>query len=329
LTRTAVIFGCEGLSLTDWEKAFFRDANPWGFILFSRNIDSPEQVRALTASLRDSVGWQAPILIDQEGGRVQRMRSPHWREYLPALDQMQKASDPARAQWLRNRLIAHELYDVGIDVNCAPLADIAQHDTHPFLRNRLYGENVESVVSAARICAEAHLAGGVLPILKHMPGHGQARVDSHHVLPTVTSDRKALEKKEFAPFNALNDIAMGMTCHLVFTAIDPERPATTSSEMMKVIRQDIGFDGLIMTDDIGMQALSGSVPERATSALQAGCDLVLHCNGGPPEQIALMDVLPQMTNAAETRANRALAQRQTPVPIDIPACSAELDALLR
>lgn len=328
MSHRAVIFGCEGLTLSDWEKTFFRDSDPWGFILFARNVDTPDQVRRLTAELRDAVGWHAPILIDQEGGRVQRMRAPHWREYLPALDQMGRASDPIRAQWLRNRLIAQELHDVGIDVNCAPLADIAQDDTHPFLRNRLYGETVDTVVDAARVCAAAHLAGGVLPVLKHMPGHGQARVDSHKSLPTVTSDRNALFENEFATFAALNDIEMGMTCHLVFDAIDPDNPATTSPTMMRLIRGDIGFDGLIMTDDIGMEALSGSVPDRSLAALDAGCDLVLHCNGGPPEQIVLADVLPLMTDAATARANRALAQRQTPVPIDIAACEAELATLL-
>ena len=328
MPHAAVITGCQGLTLDAWEMDFFRDLNPWGFILFGRNIDTPEQLCRLTASLREAVGWQAPILIDQEGGRVQRMRAPHWREYLPALDQMARARDPQRAQWLRNRLIAQDLHDVGIDVNCAPLADIAQDDTHPFLRNRLYGTDVDTVVEAARICAEAHLAGGVLPVLKHMPGHGQAQVDSHKDLPTVRSNRATLDAQEFAPFKALSDIAMGMTCHLVFTAIDPDNPATTSAKMMKVIRDDIGFDGLIMTDDIGMEALSGTVPERGAAALKAGCDLVLHCNGDRAEQLAMAKVLTPMTDAAIRRGTRALAQRKTPVPIDISDCKAELDALL-
>jgi len=205
-------------------------------------------------------------------------------------------------------------------VNCAPLADIAQDDTHPFLRNRLYGTDVDTVVEAARTCAAAHLAGGVLPVLKHMPGHGQAQVDSHLNLPTVRSDRAALNAHEFAPFKALNDIAMGMTCHLVFTAIDPDNPATTSTKMIDVIRQDIGFDGLIMTDDIGMEALSGTVPERGAAALKAGCDLVLHCNGDRAEQVAMANVLTGMTDQAMARADHALSQRKPPVPIDISAC---------
>lgn len=329
MARTAVITGCEGLVLSDWEKAHFRALNPWGFILFARNIDTPDQLRALTSDLRDTVGWQAPILIDQEGGRVQRMGPPHWRSYLPALDQMQRARDPVRAQWLRNRLIAQDLHDVGIDVNCAPLADIAQNDTHPFLRNRLYGTDVATVVAAARTCAEAHLAGGVLPVLKHMPGHGQAQVDSHLDLPSVRTDLATLLAQDFAPFRALNDMAMGMTCHLVFTAIDPHNPATTSAKMIRLIRQDIGFGGLIMTDDIGMQALSGTLPQRGVAALTAGCDLVLHCNGDRAEQLAMAAALPVMTPDAVRRADDALLQRKSPVPIDISACSAELDALLR
>lgn len=329
MPANATILGCEGHALTDWEKSFFRDSDPWGFILFARNIGHPDQLRALTSSLRDCVGRDAPVLIDQEGGRVQRMRAPYWREYLPALDQMQQASDPARAQWLRNRLIAQELHDVGIDVNCAPLADIAQNDTHPFLRNRLYGTDPQAVTEAAQICAAAHLAGGVLPVLKHMPGHGQATVDSHLSLPTVTSSRAALEANEFAPFRALSDIAMAMTCHLVFTDIDPENPATTSTAMMQVIRRDIGFGGLIMTDDISMEALSGDVATRSRAALDAGCDLVLHCNGKPDEMQAVVDVAGPMSLAAIDRADHALSERKTPVPIDISACVAELDALLR
>ncbi|SEW06185.1 beta-N-acetylhexosaminidase [Cognatiyoonia koreensis] len=328
MTRAAVIFGCEGHTLTGWERDFFRDVDPWGFILFARNVDHPDQLRRLTASLRETVGWDAPILIDQEGGRVQRLGPPHWRSYLPAYDQMQRSSDPVRAFWLRNRLIAQELYDVGIDVNCAPLADIAEPATHPFLRNRLYGEDVETVVTAAQVCAAAHLAGGVLPVLKHMPGHGQAQVDSHKSLPTVRSDRAALAAHEFATFKALNDIRLGMTCHLVFDAIDPINPATTSAKLLKVIRTEIGFDGLIMTDDIGMEALSGSIPARATAALTAGCDLVLQCNGGRAVQEPLAAVIPLMSAAATQRADHALAQCQTPVPIDIRACEAELASLL-
>lgn len=325
---TAAIFGPEGPKVTPWERDFFRDADPLGFILFARNIENPGQLRNLTRDLRESVGRDAPILIDQEGGRVQRMRAPHWREYLPALDQMQRAHDPMRAQWIRNRLIAAELYDVGIDVNCAPLADLVEDATHPVLRNRLYGGDIATVVEAARTCAEAHLAGGVLPVLKHIPGYGRAAVDGHTDLPRVDADRAALDAHDFAPFRALNDIAMGMTAHIVFSAIEPDQPATTSAKMMQVIRQDIGFDGLIMTDDLSMEALSGTVAERAAASIKAGCDIILHCNGNADEMEAVAEAAGEMTEAAKTRANRALAQRKTPDDIDIPLLEAEFAALL-
>lgn len=326
--HSAAIFGPEGHSVTNWEKAFFRESQPLGFILFARNIYTPDQLRKLTSELRDAVGWNAPILIDQEGGRVQRMRSPHWREYLPALDQMQQARDPMRAQWLRNRLIAAELIDVGIDVNCAPLADLVEDQTHPVLRNRLYGSEVDEVTQAARTCAEAHLAGGVLPVLKHIPGYGRASVDSHADLPTVRTPRSELETRDFAPFVGLNDIAMGMTAHIVFTDIDPDQPATTSPIMMRYIRDQIGFGGLIMTDDISMEALSGTVAQRSAAAIAAGCDVILHCNGNAAEMEQVATAAGTLTKAAKMRADAALAQRQPPVPIDISACTRELATLL-
>lgn len=324
----ATILGSEGHVVTGWEKLFFRDVDPFGFIVFARNVDTPDQLRRLTSDLRDAVGRDAPVLIDQEGGRVQRMRRPHWREYLPALEQMEKASNPMRAQWIRNRLIAQELHDVGIDVNCAPLADLVEDETHPVLRNRLYGNDLETVVAAARVCADAFLAGGVLPVLKHIPGYGRASVDSHMDLPTVTVPRSALEKHDFAPFRALNDIAMGMTAHIVFAGIDPLNPATTSSKMIEVIREDIGFDGLIMSDDISMEALSGTIDQRAAALIAAGCDIALHCNGKAHEMALVASAAGEMTPTAVIRADRALAQRKTPENIDILALIAELEALL-
>ena len=328
MASAGVIFGPEEHRVTPWEKAFFRDIDPWGFILFARNVDSPDQLRRLTADLRETVGWQAPVLIDQEGGRVQRMRAPQWREFLPALDQMTRARDPVRAQWLRNRLIADDLHRVGIDVNCAPLADLVEDDTHPVLRNRLYGADVATVVAAARAAADGLLAGGVLPVLKHIPGYGRAAVDSHLSLPRVSAPFEALMTHDFAPFMALNDIAMGMTAHIVFDAIDPDQPATTSAATMGVIRADIGFDGLIMSDDLSMQALSGTLAERASRTLAAGCDLVLHCNGKQADMIEVAGVVPAMTDMAVVRAVRALAQRNAPDDSDISALQAELNVLL-
>lgn len=324
----ATIFGPEGPEITAWERNFFRETQPLGFIVFARNIDTPEQLRRLTADLRTAVGRNAPILIDQEGGRVQRMRSPHWRDYLPTLDQMDRARDPLRAQWIRNRLIAAELHDVGIDVNCAPLADIAEDATHPFLQNRLYGRDVASVVAAARVCADAHLAGGVLPVLKHIPGHGRATTDSHLRLPQVDAPRAELDALDFAPFKALHDLPMGMSAHIVFSAIDPDAPATTSPKMIKVIREDIGFEGLLMTDDLSMEALSGTVAERATAAITAGCDVILHCNGNPDEMQSVAHAAGEMTPAAIARAKHALDQRKTPENIDIPSLEAEFETLL-
>lgn len=291
-------------------------------------MDSPDQLCRLTADLRAAVGREAPILIDQEGGRVQRMRAPLWRDYLPALDQMALARDPLRAQWLRNRLIAEELHAVGIDVNCAPLADLVEEATHPVLRNRLYGADVATVVAAARACAAGLLAGGVLPVLKHIPGYGRAAVDSHHDLPRVSAPRAALDARDFAPFRALCDMAMGMTAHIVFDAIDAGAPATTSPAMMRVIREDIGFAGLIMTDDLSMQALSGTLAERAAASLAAGCDVVLHCNGIPADMMQVAGATAPLSALATGRAAAALAQRHTPDPVDTKALAAELDALL-
>ena len=325
---TAAIFGPEGAEITDWEKGFFAETQPFGFILFARNIENPNQLRRLTAALREAVGRDAPVLIDQEGGRVQRMRSPHWREYLPALDQMAQASDPLRAQWIRNRLIAAELRDVGIDVNCAPLGDIADDTTHPVLKNRLYGHDVETVIAAARICAEAHLAGGVLPVLKHIPGLGRGSLDSHLELPRVAASHATLAARDFATFKALNDLPLGMSAHIVFSQIDPGGPATTSAKMINLIRKEIGFDGLLMTDDLSMEALSGTVSERAIAARKAGCDLILHCNGKAAEMVEVAAAGGQMSAAALQRGKRALAMRKPPENIDIPRLEAEFEALL-
>ena len=323
-----VIFGCEGLRLSDTEYRFFASAAPWGFILFARNVENPEQLRRLTAELRDAVGWQCPVLIDQEGGRVQRMRAPQWREYAPALDQMRAAGpNSARAMYLRNRLIAEELHSVGIDVNCAPVADILQPETHPIMLNRCYGSDVETVTAMCREAARGFLEGGVLPVLKHIPGYGRAVVDGHKDLPTVDVPLDELQALDFAPFKTLNDMRMGMTAHIVFPAVD-DAPATTSPKAMAMIREDIGFDGLIMTDDISMEALSGTVAERSVAAIAAGCDLVLHCNGEMADMQAIAEVCGPMTEQAQSRATRALAQREAPQEIDIPAALQEFEALL-
>ena len=328
MTSGAYIFGCEGIRLSQAERSFFTSANPWGFILFARNIVDRAQLSALTAELRDCVGWHAPVLIDQEGGRVQRMRAPDWREYPPALDQMEMAGEnAARAMYLRNRLIAAELFEVGIDVNCAPLADVIWPESHPVLRNRCYGSDVETVVEMCLACEQGLLDGGVLPVLKHIPGYGRAVVDGHKDLPKVDVPRAELDAFDFAPFQRLTHMAMGMTAHIVFPCID-DLPATTSPKAMTMIREDIGFDNLIMTDDISMEALSGTVPERARASLDAGCDIALHCNGDMAEMEGVADICGAMTDTMAQRATRALTYRKTPTDIDISALEAEFRTLI-
>lgn len=322
----ATILGTAGPTLGADEAAFFREADPWGFILFSRNVETPEGLRRLTGDLRDTLGRDTPILVDQEGGRVQRLGAPHWRVWRPPLDQSQAARDPVRAMWIRGRLIAHELCDVGIDVNCAPTADVARDETHPFLRNRCYATTPGDVTALARAMAEGQMAGGVLPVVKHMPGHGRAQVDSHLDLPHVGAPPEALVE-DFAPFQALRDLPMGMTAHIVLEALS-DRPATQDPAMIAMIRVAIGFDGLLMTDDISMQALGGDMKGRAETAIAAGCDLVLHCNGARGEMEAVVAGAGAMGAEAETRAAAALRQRRAPAPVDIAALEAEISDLL-
>ncbi len=324
---TPAIFGCEGLTLSRDEAAFFRDADPFGFIVFARNLETPDQIRALTSALRDSVGRDAMITIDQEGGRVQRLRAPTWREWPAPLDCVAQAADPARAMGIAARLIAHELRALGIDSNCAPCADLARDVTHPFLRNRCYGGDVATVARVGRAVAAALLSGGVLPVVKHMPGHGRATLDTHHSLPTVDAGRADLEATDFAAFAALADLPMAMTAHIVFSAYD-SLPATQSPAMVGVIRDVIGFQGLLITDDLNMQALSGTVAERASASLAAGCDIALHCKGTVAELAATATAIGPMSAATLARADAALACRRTPDPVDIAALDADFRALM-
>ncbi|WP_299839579.1 glycoside hydrolase family 3 N-terminal domain-containing protein [uncultured Jannaschia sp.] len=322
----AFILGCEGPDLSPREAAFFRDADPWGFILFARNVDTPDRLRALTRALRDAVGRDAPVLIDQEGGRVQRMGPPFWTRWPRPLTQMCRARDPERAMFLRARLIAGELRDVGIDVNCTPTADIACDVTHPFLLSRLYGDSVETVAARARANAEGCCAGGVLPVLKHIPGHGRGNVDSHLGLPRVDASLEELRASDFEVFRRLADLPLGMSAHVVYSALD-DAAGTVSPAVIAEVRGWIGFDGLLMTDDISMGALGGDVATRAARALAAGCDVVLHCNGEWDDMQALAEACPAMTEAAAARAARALALRARPEALDTAAAHAELDAL--
>ncbi len=321
----ATIFGCSGLVLSAQERAFFAKVRPFAFILFGRNVETAPQIRSLCKDLRDSVGYDAPILIDQEGGRVQRLRAPLATNFLPPLDHIaQVGADAARVMYLRGRIIAHELRAVGVDANCAPMVDVAHPETHAFLKNRCYGFDAEVVSQLGRAMADGLLQGGVLPVAKHIPGHGRALVDSHHDLPRVTASEHDLEV-DFAPFAALNDLPMGMTAHIVYEALDAA-PATTSPKMMQLIRDKIGFDGLIMTDDISMQALSGTIADRSVASLAAGCDVVLHCNGNMDEMQSVAEVSGTLSEVGQRRAQEVLAARRTPEAVDIQALSAELKA---
>lgn len=324
----ATILDADGLRLTALEKALFRQTDPFGFILFARNIDSADQVRALCADLREAVGRDCLITIDQEGGRVQRLRPPLARSWRPALEHVQcSGADAERALYLRYRLIAQELHDLGIDSNCAPVADLVTPETHPFLKNRCYSGNVEQVVALSRAVAKAHLDGGVVPVLKHMPGHGRATLDSHKDLPHVAAPLAELQTQDFAVFKQLNELPIGMTAHLVYEALDVH-PATTSAKVMTMIRRDIGFGGLIMTDDISMKALRGSPAEKARAARSAGCDLVLFCNASLEDRRAVAEAVGTMDAAGYSRGQAALACRQSPMPLDTEAAEAELAVLM-
>ena len=324
----AYIFGCKAARLSSEEKAVFAQADPWGFILFARNVEDPGQLKALTGELRAAVGRDAPILIDQEGGRVERLRAPHWRQWIPAADHVILAGgNAARAMWLRYRLIGAELRAVGIDCNCAPLGDIATRDTHPVLANRCYGSGAVGVTKIARAVADALMAAGVLPVLKHMPGLGRAVADSHLDLPVVAVSAEKLRHTDFAPFAALADLPMAMTAHIVYSDLDG-LAATVSSRLIAIMRSEIGFDGVLMSDDISMAALAGGLDARVRAAIGAGCDMVLHCNGEPEEMRVVMAAGGTMTEAAQTRAGAALATRGAVAEVDIEALEAEQRHLL-
>lgn len=324
----ATILDADGLTLSDDERAFFRDVNPFGFILFARNIEDSEQVRRLCDEFREAVGREAPITIDQEGGRVQRMRSPHWREWLPPLEQAFLAGEnAARSFYLRFRIIAHELRSAGVDSNCAPMLDLAFEETHAFLKNRCYGTDIDAVCENGRAAAQGMLDGGVLPVVKHIPGHGRATADSHYELPSVDAQTESLAESDFAPFKALNDLPMGMTAHIRFPELS-DAPATLSKPVMDIIRNQIGFRGLIMTDDISMKALNGDLASLSRTALEAGCDVILHCNGTLQERRAVAEAAGEMSDLAQARAQAALERRKTPDDVDISALEEELEALL-
>jgi beta-N-acetylhexosaminidase len=329
----AFITGLAGTTLSPAERAFVREREPWGFIIFKRNVETPSQLSRLIASVRDAVGRDAPVLIDQEGGRVQRLGPPHWPSYPPgaAYGRLydRGATAGIRAAYLGARLIAADLADVGIDVDCLPLADVPTTGADPIIGDRAYGRSAEKVTVLARAVADGLLAGGVLPVLKHIPGHGRATADSHHALPVVETDQETLRESDFAAFRPFSDLPLGMTAHVVYTAIDPIAPATTSVTLVRdVIRGWLGFAGLLMSDDISMGALSGSLEARARSAIAAGCDVVLHCNGELAEMQAVASAVPVLTGEAAARADAALGRRGKVRKEDLAALRAEWAALI-
>ena len=330
----AVILGCAGLVLGDAERRFFRDADPLGFILFARNCTDPDQVRSLVAELRDCVGRaDAPVLIDQEGGRVARLGPPHWRAAPPArrfAEIAERDRDRAvEAARLNAHLIAAELFQLGITVNCAPVLDVVQADAHPIIGDRAFGARPEMAALLGWAVCEGLLDGGVMPVIKHIPGHGRATADSHEALPVVEAPRAELEAVDFAPFRALNYMPWAMTAHVVYRDIDPDGPATTSAPVIaEAIRGTIGFDGVLLSDDIAMKALEGDIGWRAEAALAAGCDVVLHCSGEFDDMKKVAAATGLLSDAALDRLVRSAGKWRAPMALNTANALARLHGLL-
>jgi beta-N-acetylhexosaminidase len=330
----AFITGIAGTGLSDDERAFIAAERPWGFILFKRNIKAPRQVVSLIRELRECLGEpDAPVLVDQEGGRVQRLGPPHWPMYpAGALFGRLHDIDPVlglKTARLSARLIADDLLKLGVTVDCLPLADVPVAGADAVIGDRAYGTDPVKVASVARAVTEGLEQGGILPVLKHIPGHGRATADTHFRLPVVDTSQGELERTDFAAFRPLADLPMAMTAHVVFSALDPAHPATTSATMIeRVIRGAIGFQGLLMSDDVSMNALAGPIAERTRAIIAAGCDMVLHCNGKLEEMREVAHETPGLSRKAKQRASRALASRKMPLPFDRQAARAELDGLI-
>jgi len=318
MTEAAVIFGLEGAELTANERAFFKSAEPWGLILFQRNCASRTQVKRLTDDLRALTGRDhLPILIDEEGGRVQRLKPPEWRK-RPAMRTFGKLYEIDRSRGLEAarlnaQLIAEDLGELGINVDCVPSLDVPVPGSHNIIGDRAFGEDPAEVATLGRAVAETVLAAGMLPVIKHMPGHGRATLDTHEALPRVSTSRAELARTDFAPFKALNDQALGMSAHVIFESIDPDLPATLSPKVIsEIIRGEIGFQGLLMTDDLNMNALQGTVASRASRALSAGIDVILHCNGKLGEMEEIAKVVPKLAGKSQARAGAAIELLKRP-----------------
>jgi beta-N-acetylhexosaminidase len=331
-----VIFGCAGETFSDAEKAFFATEKPFGLILFRRNVKTPSQVKALCRHFRELVGRSnAPVLMDQEGGRVQRLRPPSWFA-APPLAVFGKIYDidpqkGRRAAQLATQIIAADLISVGINVNCSPCLDMSRDETSDVIGDRALHKSPAIIAELGRVIAEAYLQCGIMPVVKHMPGHGRGTVDSHHQLPTVSAVLDQMIDTDFTPFRDLADLPWGMTAHIVFDQIDPSAPATQSTTIVeKIIRQEIGFDGLLLSDDLNMNALQGSVGNRAERAFEAGLDIVLHCSGDLDEMVQVAEICPQMTAKTHSRivVGEQILQQQSKSNTDLISLKQELTSLL-
>ena len=334
----ATIFGLSGPRLSRGEAAFFRDANPWGFILFSRNVETPNQVRALCASLRECVGRDALIFIDQEGGRVRRLRPPQWPDY-PSAQKLAhvysyERSKGLRACYLHHRLMAFDLRRIGITANCAPVLDLPVDGADPIISDRAFGDDTDSIISMAHAAMAGLVTGGVAPVIKHIPGHGRATVDSHKALPRISAKKMQLKTTDFLPFEALSDAPMAMTAHAVFECSDDKHPVTTSKKALTdLIRDDIGFDGLLMSDDLDMRALhsgkmDGNLTALTRKSLAAGCDIALQCSGKLPDMVKVAAGAKTLRGEAARRAfiadNCAVREKR----LDVKTARAEYEDLL-
>ena len=336
MTIRSFISGCAALALSQDEVKFFQKADPWGLILFKRNCESPEQIRNLTAQFRSAVGRKdAPVFIDQEGGRVQRLGPPsnYWRKY-PAAIEYGKQYDRCPTLAIRTarsvgRLMADDLTEIGITSSCLPVLDVPQPGAHEVIGSRAYSMRADHIMTLARAHVVGLMEGGILPVMKHIPGHGRAEVDSHHNLPIVKAPRTDLERVDFLPFVAFADCPMAMTAHVIYEALDKDYPATLSRKIIKnVVRKLIGFEGLLITDDLSMKALQGTLPEKADMALAAGCDMLLHCNGMMSQMEEVAEAAVPLAGKAMRRAKQALRAKRKPLPYDKKRALNELEAIL-
>lgn len=333
MTISAAIFACNGSELLTSESVFFRDCNPWGFILFDRNIKTPNQVKRLCTDLRSAVGRDALIFVDQEGGRVQRLRPPHWRKAPFAHDfgelYCTNKQDALRAIWLNFRFIANELRAVGITANCAPVLDLPVFGADPIISDRAFSRDPAELIDMAHACMAGLTAGGIVPVVKHIPGHGRAKVDSHKALPVIIESLAELEATDFVPFKALSDAPVAMTAHVVLDCIDNNQPITISkTAFQKIIRENIGFDGLVMSDDLDMKALSGGLTSLTRKTLAAGCDIVLQCSGNLPDMVKVAIGLKPLEGQSLRRAKQAELMSDYSDPFDAEAGLVEFTKLM-